>query len=88
MTNQVLILKVDEFEKQFRPEINKNRNGKRPIEEVASMLKNMPFTQLESENERSFLTHEALASNASKIIVRGHITNAKLQCTIFISNYQ
>ena len=87
MTNQVLILTVDEFEKQFRPGINKNRNGKRPIEEVPSTLNNMPFTQLESENENSFLTHEAFASNASDIIVRGHIKNETLQCTIFISNY-
>ena len=88
MTNQVLILKVDEFEKQFRPGINKNINGKRPIEEVASTLNNMPFTQLESDNESSFLTHEAVAPNASDIIVRDHITNKTLQCTIFISNYQ
>jgi hypothetical protein len=55
---------------------------------VASTLNNMPFTQLESENESSFLTHEAFASNASDIIVRDPLTNKSLQCTIFISNYQ
>ncbi len=88
MTNQVLILTVDEFEKQFRPGIKKNRNGKRPIKEVASTLNNMPFTQLESDNESSFLTHEAFAPNASDIIVRDPLTNKSLQCTIFISNYQ
>lgn len=91
MENQVLILSVDDFEKQFRPEINMNSNGKRPNVNVASTLKNMPFTQLESENESSFLRHEASASNASDIIVQSKfsvdITNAKLKCTIFISNY-
>ena len=86
---QVVSLTVDDFESQFRPEINKNINvnGKRPIENVDSMLNNMPFTQLEEETEMYFLTHDAVALDASDIIVRNPITNAKLKCTIFISNY-
>ena len=48
------------------------------------MLNNMPFTQLERETESYFLIHDAVASDASHIIVRDHITNDKFKCTIFI----
>jgi hypothetical protein len=84
---QVLHLTVDEFEEQFRPEINMNINGKRPIENVDTMLINMPFTPSEIDRENNFLA----SADAADVIVQSKfsvdITNAKLKCSIFISTY-